>query len=172
MPTTQEIVSHKRLKRLYEQKLGKQISSRTWRRRVSEMKQFGNNFSVLKRNATKQVTAFATITRSRGRLFGNNKYHQQRMTAFRYFRNLDSQELNGEEFLQLLAQYLKFDLQTVPKANFYYWFSRCGLKFNSKCKYPISELCFVAYIAALWAVNKREKELGNAVDVTNLMEMS
>ena len=159
MPTKRVIDSHTRLKLLYEQEFGKTISDCTWRRRVSEMKQFIVGFNVLNRDASKQVANYAVINKMRGRLI-NSKHHHERMLAFKYFRDIGKKTINlsGDKFLTLLAGYLKVDLKQVPISTRYYWFSRINLKFNPDSLYPIDELCFVAYVAAIWTINKRQTD--------------
>lgn len=141
---------------IYESELGKTISYATWKRRLSEIKQLEKDFNLKGNNAAKTVRHFAKIRRERGRLRGRGDYHQERLKAYKFIREI-GRDLTGLEFLQLLSNYLQIPLERINKSNFYYWFSRMNLKYNSKILYKNDDLSFIAYVAAIWAINKRRQ---------------
>ncbi|MEM6753766.1 MAG: hypothetical protein AAF630_12415 [Cyanobacteria bacterium P01_C01_bin.38] len=140
--------------KIYETELGETVSYSTWKRRLSELKQLDRTFNLRSKNAPKKVKNFAKIRRKRKRIGGRGEHHSSRMKAFKFIRNIN-RDLTGIEFLQLLSNYLQIPLESINQSNFYYWFSRVDLKYNSKELYKNEDLAFVAYVAAILAINKR-----------------
>ncbi len=153
----------RRLKTVYQDEFGKPISDRTWRRRVSEIKQYTSGFSVFNKDASQTVRYYASIKRRYSNVLGKGKEHSKRMEAFNYFYSMDkSLKLTGEQFIEMLSKFMKVDSKTIPPSNLYYWFSKGNLQFNLKQTYEIKELSIVAYIASLWAINKHNQTAKNA----------
>ncbi|NJO63582.1 MAG: hypothetical protein HC836_36945 [Richelia sp. RM2_1_2] len=155
--------THRRLKAAYEDTFGKPISDRTWRRRLSEIKQFSDGFSVFRKDASQIVRQYAEIKRRYSNVLGKGKEHSKRMEAFNYFYSMDkSLELTGEQFINMLSKFMRVDSNMIPPSNFYYWFSKSDLQFNLKQYYKVRELSIVAYVASLWAINKHNQTVKNA----------
>lgn len=151
------------LKTAYEVEFGKPISDRTWRRRLSEIKQYTNGFSVFNKDASQTVRYYASIKRRYSNVLGKGREHSKRMEAFNYFYSMDDKLVfTGEQFIEMLSKFMKVDSKTIPPSNFYYWFSKGNLQFNLKQTYGVKELSMVAYVASLWAINKHNQTVKTA----------
>lgn len=130
------------------------------------MRQYLKGFTPFNKDASQAVRHYASIKRKYGSLLGKGTEHSRRMLAFNHFHSMNkTQTLTGLQFLTEFSKFMKVDLKAIPPANFYYWFSRADLQFNLKQSYKIEDLSIVAYIAALWAINKHNQAIKTA-DVT------
>lgn len=152
--------------KIYETELGETVSYSTWKRRLSELKQLDKTFNLRSKNASKKVRNFAKIRRKRKRIGGRGEHHESRMRAFKFIRNIN-RDLTGIEFLQLLSNFLQIPLESINQSNFYYWFSRVDLKYNAKELYKNDDLSFVAYVATIWAINKRSNNTKTGPTTSN-----
>ncbi|WP_138505730.1 hypothetical protein [Nostoc sp. PA-18-2419] len=155
MATKQYIAKYHQLKQVYERELGKEIADVTWYRVVATLKQHFN-FNVLSSDASKIVETFAGFKRCYGSFTGRGEGFSERWEAFKHFYYMDKL-YHGEEFMNLLADYLKINLDDVPRSTPYYWFERAELSFSALDIYHCKDLALVAFVAAKWAINKRSQ---------------
>ncbi len=160
MATKQYIAKYHQLKQVYERELGKEIADITWYRTVSILKQHFS-FNVLGSDANKIVETFAGFKRRYGSFTGRGEGFSERWEAFKHFYEMDAQ-YHGEEFMKLLADYLKINLDHVPRSTPYYWFERAELSFSAENIYHCKDLALVAFVAAKWAINKRSQPIKSA----------
>ncbi|MFN6568229.1 hypothetical protein [Dendronalium sp. ChiSLP03b] len=160
MATKQYIAKYHQLKQAYERELGKEIADITWYRVVATLKQHFN-FNVLSSDASKIVETFASFKRRYGSFTGRGEGFSERWQAFRHFYEIDTL-FHGGEFLKLLAEHLKINLDDVPRSTPYYWFERAELSFSTENIYHSKDLALVAFVAAKWAINKRSQPMKSA----------
>nr|WP_322720932.1 hypothetical protein [Nostoc sp. ChiQUE02]MDZ8234021.1 hypothetical protein [Nostoc sp. ChiQUE02] len=160
MATKEYIAKYRQLKQIYERELNKQIADITWYRVVATLKQHFS-FEVQAVDAQKIVEGFAGLKRRYGSFTGRGEGFTERWQAFRHFYEIDAQ-YQGGEFLKLLADYLKINLDDVPRSTRYYWFEKAGLSFSAENIYHCKDLALVAFIAAKWAINKRSQPMKSA----------
>ncbi|QIR41878.1 hypothetical protein HCG51_34935 (plasmid) [Tolypothrix sp. PCC 7910] len=153
MATKQYIAKYHQLKQVYSRELGKEIADITWYRVVATLKQHFN-FNVMSSDAQKIVETFAGFKRRYGSFTGRGEGFSERWQAFKHFYEVDT-FYHGEEFLKLLAEHLKINLEDVPRSTPYYWFERAELSFRAENVYHSKDLALVAFVAAKWAINKR-----------------
>ncbi|MBD2303233.1 hypothetical protein H6G80_29965 [Nostoc sp. FACHB-87] len=153
-------VKYRQLKQIYERNIGKQISDITWYRVVAFLKQ-RFSLKVESANAQEIVETFAGLRRRYGALTPASKGFNERWQVFKHFYELDA-SYNGESFLVVLADYLKINLDDVPRSTRYYWFSQAGLSFNALNTYHSKDLALVAFVAAKWAINRRQQPMKSA----------
>jgi hypothetical protein len=158
--TKQYIAKYHQLKQVYSRELGKEIADVTWYRVVATLKQHFH-FNVLGSDAQKIVETFAGLKRRYGSFTGRGEGFSERWQAFRHFYETDTQ-YHGEEFLKLLAEHLKINLDDVPRSTPYYWFERAELSFSALDVYHCKDLALVAFVAAKWAINKRSQPMKSA----------
>ncbi|MEA5507479.1 hypothetical protein VB735_31180 [Halotia wernerae UHCC 0503] len=151
---------YRHLKQIYERKMGKEISDITWYRVVAFLKQ-RFSFNVESANAQKIVETFAGLKQRYSALTPASKGFNERWQVFKHFYELDA-SYNGKSFLVALADYLKINLDDVPRSTRYYWFEKAGLSFKAENTYQCKDLALVAFVAAKWAINKRSAVGGSA----------
>lgn len=154
-------VKYRQLKQIYERNIGKQISDITWYRVVAFLKQ-RFSLNVESANAQEIVETFAGLRRRYGALTPSSKGFNERWQVFKHFYELDA-SYNGKSFLVALADYLKINLDDVPRSTRYYWFSQAGLSFNALNTYHSKDLALVAFVAAKWAINRRPQPMKSAL---------
>ena len=150
MATKEYIAKYRQLKQIYERELNKQIADITWYRVVATLKQHFS-FEVQAVDAQKIVEGFS----------GRGEGFCERWHAFRHFYEIDTQ-YQGGEFLKLLAEHLKINLDDVPRSTRYYWFEKAGLSFKALNTYHSKDLALVAFVAAKWAINRRVQPMKSA----------
>lgn len=160
MATKQYIAKYRQLKQIYEGELNKQIADITWYRVVATLKQHFS-FEVQAKDAQKIVKAFAGLKRRYGSFTGRGEEFNERWQAFKHFYELDA-HYDGRKFLEILADYLKINLEDVPRSTRYYWFERAGLSLSAKEGHHSKDLALVAFVAAKWAINKRSQSIKSA----------
>lgn len=160
MSNKEYVAKYRKLKQVYERELGKEIADITWYRTVSILKQHFS-FNVLGSDAQKIVETFAGFKRRYGSFTGRGEGFSERWEAFKHFYEMDAQ-YHREEFMKLLADYLKINLDHVPRSTPYYWFERAELSFSAENIYHSKDLALVAFVAAKWAINKRSAVGGSA----------
>ncbi|MBD2359414.1 hypothetical protein H6G41_33375 [Tolypothrix sp. FACHB-123] len=161
MPTKVYSAKYRQMKQIYERKMGKQVSDITWYRVVAFLKQ-RFSLNVESRNAQEIVEMFAGLRRRYGALTPASKGFNERWQVFKHFYELDA-SYNGKSFLVALADYLKINLDDVPRSTRYYWFSQAGLSFNAFHTYHSKDLALVGFVAAKWAINKRSQPMKSAI---------
>ncbi len=160
MATKEYIAKYRQLKLLYERELDKQIADITWYRVVATLKQHFS-FEVQAVDAQKIVSAFAGLKRRYGSFTGRGEGFNERWQTFRHFYELDT-HYDGRQFLEILADYLKINLDDVPRSTRYYWFEKAGLSFKAENIYHSKDLALVAFVAAKWAINRRTQPMKSA----------
>lgn len=164
MASKQYCLKYRKLKRIYEREIGKEISDITWRRVLGTLRQHFD-FKVESPNAENLVKLIAGYKRRYGIFSGRGEGFNERWKAFKYFYEMNKQ-LSGEGFLTSLAKHLKVDLNEVPRSTKYYWFSKANLSYKSTKLYESKDLGLVAFIACKWAINKRPIVMKSA-DINN-----
>ncbi|MBD2598275.1 hypothetical protein H6G74_28700 [Nostoc spongiaeforme FACHB-130] len=157
MATKEYVSKYRHLKQVYERELNKQIADITWYRVVGTLKQHFS-FEVQAKDAQNIVSAFAGLKRRYGSFTGRGEGFNPRWQAFRHFYELDTY-YEGRQFLEILADYLKINLEDVPRSTRYYWFERAGLSLSAKEQYHSKDLALVAFVAAKWAINRRPQPM-------------
>ncbi|HYW18395.1 MAG TPA: hypothetical protein VE956_03610 [Nodularia sp. (in: cyanobacteria)] len=160
MATKEYIAKYRQLKQIYERELNKQIADITWYRVVATLKQHFS-FEVQAVDAQKIVEGFAGLKRRYGSFTGRGEGFTERWQAFRHFYELDA-HYSGRQFLEILANYLKINLDDVPRSTRYYWFEKAGLSFKAENTYHCKDLALVAFVAAKWAINRRTQPMKSA----------
>ncbi|MBW4456490.1 hypothetical protein [uncultured Nostoc sp.] len=160
MTTKVYSAKYRHLKQIYQREMGKEISDITWYRVVAFLKQ-RFSLDVESASAQKIVETFAGIRRRYGALTPASKGFNERWQVFKHFYELDA-SYNGKSFLVALADYLKINLDDVPRSTRYYWFEKAGLSFSAENIYHCKDLALVAFIAAKWAINKRSQTMKSA----------
>lgn len=160
MATKVYSAKYRQLKQIYERNMGKQISDITWYRVVAFLKQ-RFSLNVESANAQEIVETFAGLRRRYGALTPSSKGFNERWQVFKHFYELNA-SYNGKSFLVALADYLKINLEDVPRSTRYYWFSQAGLSFNALNTYHSKDLALVAFVAAKWAINRRPQPMKSA----------
>ncbi|MBW4565690.1 MAG: hypothetical protein KME32_32340 [Mojavia pulchra JT2-VF2] len=160
MATKEYVSKYRQLKLLYERELNKQIADITWYRVVATLKQHFS-FEVQAKDAQKIVSAFAGLKRRYGSFTGRGEGFSERWQAFRHFYELDTY-YDSRQFFNILADYLKINLEDVPRSTRYYWFERAGLSLSAKEQYHSKDLALVAFVAAKWAINRRAQPMKSA----------
>ena len=101
------------------------------------------------------------LWRRYGALTPASKGFNERWQVFKHFYELDA-SYNGKSFLVALADYLKINLDDVPRSTRYYWFEKAGLSFSAENIYHSKDLALVAFVAAKWAINRRVQPMKSA----------
>ncbi|MBD2207460.1 hypothetical protein H6G33_34275 [Calothrix sp. FACHB-1219] len=161
MTTKVYSAKYRQLKQIYERKMGKQVSDITWYRVVAFLKQ-RFSLNVESANAQEIVEMFAGLRQRYGALTPASKGFNERWQVFKHFYELDA-SYNGKGFLVALADYLKINLDDVPRSTRYYWFSQAGLSFNAFHTYHSKDLALVGFVAAKWAINRRPQPMKSAI---------
>ena len=151
---------YRKLKRIYEREVGKEVADVTWQRVVSTLKQHFD-FNVESSNAENLVKLIAGYKLRYGIFSGRTKGFNERWEAFNYFYQLDKQ-LSGKDFLTALTKYLKISLSSIPRSTRYYWFTKACLSYKTNERYESKDLALVAFIACKWAINKRSSVMKSA----------
>ena len=160
MSSKQYCAKYRKLKRIYEREIKKEVADVTWRRVVSTLKQHFD-FNVESEDAEKLVLLIAGYKIRYGTFSGRIEGFNERWKAFRHFYEMDKQ-LSGKSFLLALAKHLKVDFEHVPRSTKYYWFNKAGLSYKKGELYETKDLGLVAFIACKWAINKRSVVMKSA----------
>ena len=153
MPLKSYSIKYRKLKRVYEKEIGKEVSDLTWSRVVSTLKQCFN-FKVEYKNAENVVIKAAQLKKRFGTFSGRSENFDERWKAFKHFYDMDKQ-FSCRGFLNTLANYLQIKLKDVPRSTKYYWFNKAGISYQNHHMYESKDLALVAFIACKWAINKR-----------------
>ena len=160
MPSKSYCLKYRKLKRIYEKEIGKEVADITWRRVLSTLRQ-QLDFKVEASNAEIIVKRIGDFKRRYGIFSGRSEGFDERWKAFNHFNEMDKQ-FSGEGFLNALAKYLQIELKDVPRSTKYYWFTKACLSYKTNERYESKDLALVAFIACKWAINKRSVEMKSA----------
>jgi hypothetical protein len=159
--TKQYVAKYRNLKQTYERITEKDISDITWYRTVASLKQYFS-LSIESTNAQSVVETYAHLKRKCPAFSFRTSDFTSRWQAFKHFYDAQFVQYTGQQFLAVLADYLKINLGDVPRSTRYYWFSQAGLSFKTENTYHSKDLALVAFVAAKWAINKRLQPLKSA----------
>jgi hypothetical protein len=160
MPAKSYSAKYRRLKKVYEKEVGKEVSDSTWSRVVSSLKQ-QFDFHVESPNSEKLVKVIGDFKRRYRTFSGRSEGFNERWEAFKYFYDMNK-DFSGRGFLNALANYLQINLKDVPRSTKYYWFNKADINYKSDQMYKSSDLALVAFIACKWAINKRPETIKTA----------
>lgn len=161
MATKQYLAKYRHLKQTYERITEKDISDITWYRIVASLKQYFS-LEIESLQAKNIVETYAGMKRKCPAFSFRTSDFNSRWQAFKYFYDGQLVQYTGQQFLRVLADYLKINLDDVPRSTRYYWFSQAGLSFNALNTYHSKDLALVAFVAAKWAINKRSQPAKSA----------
>lgn len=160
MPSKSYCLKYRKLKRIYEREIGKEVADITWRRVLSTLRQ-QLDFKVEASNAEIIVKRIGDFKRRYGTFSGRSEGFDERWKAFKHFYDMDKQ-FSGRGFLNALTNYLQVDLKDVPRSTKYYWFNKAGISYQNHHMYESKDLALVAFIASKWAINKRSSVMKSA----------
>ncbi|NJN12902.1 MAG: hypothetical protein HC836_37180 [Richelia sp. RM2_1_2] len=160
MPSKSYCLKYRRLKRIYEREIGKEVADITWRRVLSTLKQHFD-FKVEALNSENLVKRIGNFKKQYGIFSGRSEGFNERWKAFSHFYEMDKQ-FSGKDFLIALAKYLQIELKDVPRSTKYYWFTKACLSYKTNGSYESKDLALVAFIACKWAINKRSSVMKSA----------
>lgn len=161
MATKKYVAKYRLLKETYERITGKGISDITWYRIVASLKQYFL-LSIESANAQSIVETYAQLKRKCPAFSFRTSDFSSRWQAFKHFYDAREVQYTGQQFLVALADYLKINLDDVPRSTRYYWFSQATLNYKSEKSYHSKDLALVAFVAAKWAINKRSQPVKSA----------
>ncbi|MGI2907666.1 hypothetical protein [Tolypothrix sp. VBCCA 56010] len=161
MATKEYLSKYRQLKKAYERIIGKSIADVTWYRVVGKLKRYFG-FEVEASSALLIVESFADLKRRYGAFSFNSSDFNERWTTFKHFYDGEDIEYTCKQFLALLAEYLKIDLEDVPRSTRYYWFDRAGVKYQADEYRRSRDLALVAFVATNWAIAKRAATMKSA----------
>ncbi|MBD2473072.1 hypothetical protein [Nostoc sp. FACHB-145] len=161
MATKQYLAKYRHLKQTYERITEKDISDITWYRIVASLKQYFS-LEIESLQAKNIVETYAGMKRKCPAFSFRTSDFNSRWQAFKHFYDAQLVQYTGQQFLRVLADYLKINLDDVPRSTRYYWFSQAGLSFNALNTYHSKDLALVAFVAAKWAINKRSQPVKSA----------
>lgn len=161
MATKRYVAKYRKLREVYERIIGKSISDITWYRVVASLKQYFS-LEIESIQAQSIVETYAGIKRKCPAFSFRTSDFSARWQAFKHFYDATEVEYTGQQFLVALADYLKINLEAVPRSTRYYWFSQAGLSYNAKKCYQSKDLALVAFVATQWAINKRSQPMKSA----------
>jgi hypothetical protein len=153
-------IKYRKLKRVYELGLGREVSDTTWARVVSTLKQCFD-FKVESKDSQIYVETIANLKRRYGTFSIRSEGFFERWKAFKYFYSMDK-DFSGRGFLNSLSNYLDIDIKDVPRSTKYYWFNKAGISYKTDQIYKSKDLSLVAFIACKWAINKRPVTMKSA----------
>ncbi len=153
-------IRYRKLKRVYEKGLGREVSDTTWARVVSTLKQCFD-FKVESKDSQIYVETVAKLKRRYGTFSLRSEGFYERWKAFKHFYGMDK-EFSGRDYLNALTNYLNIELKDVPRSTKYYWFNKAGISYQVNQMYKSKDLALVAFIACKWAINKRSVEMKSA----------
>ncbi|MHC5862256.1 hypothetical protein [Nostoc sp.] len=161
MATKKYVAKYRLLKETYEGITGKGISDITWYRTVASLKQYFS-LSIESEKAISIVETYAGMKRKCPAFSFRTSDFSERWQAFKHFYDAEEVQYTGQQFLVALADYLKINLDDVPRSTRYYWFSQANLSYKSLQSYQSKDLALVAFIATQWAINKRSQPIKSA----------
>jgi hypothetical protein len=155
------LAKYRLLKGTYEGITGKGISDITWYRVVASLKQYFS-LSIESIHAQSIVETYAGMKRKCPAFSFRTSDFSERWQAFKHFYDAQFVQYTGQQFLAALADYLKINLDDVPRSTRYYWFSQADLSYKAEKSYQSKDLALVAFIATQWAINKRSQPMKSA----------
>lgn len=161
MATKKYVAKYRFLKEAYERIIGKGISDITWYRVVASLKQYFS-LEIESIQAQSIVETYAGMKRKCPAFSFRTSNFSSRWQAFKHFYDAEEVQYTGQQFLIALADYLKINLDDVPRSTRYYWFSQANLSYKSLQSYQSKDLALVAFIATQWAINKRSQPMKSA----------
>ncbi|WP_143861810.1 hypothetical protein [Nostoc linckia] len=161
MATKKYVAKYRFLKETYERITGKGISDITWYRIVASLKQYFS-LSIESANAQSVVETYAGMKCKCPAFSFRTSDFNERWQAFKHFYDAQEVQYTGQQFLVALAEYLRINLDDVPRSTRYYWFSQAELSFSALDVYHSKDLALVAFVAAKWAINKRSQPIKSA----------
>ncbi|RCJ26191.1 hypothetical protein A6770_26635 [Nostoc minutum NIES-26] len=161
MATKKYVAKYRNLKETYERITAKGISDITWYRIVASLKQYFS-LEIESANAQSIVETYAQLKRKCPAFSFRTSDFNERWQAFKHFYDAQFVQYTGQQFLIALADYLKINLDDVPRSTRYYWFSQAELSFSAQDVYHSKDLALVAFVAAKWAINKRSQTMKSA----------
>ncbi|RCJ42496.1 hypothetical protein A6770_34625 [Nostoc minutum NIES-26] len=161
MATKKYVAKYRNLKQTYERITVKGISDITWYRIVASLKQYFS-LEIESANAQSIVETYAQLKRKCPAFSFRTSDFNERWQAFKHFYDAQFVQYTGQQFLIALADYLKINLDNVPRSTRYYWFSQAELSFSAQDVYHSKDLALVAFVAAKWAINKRSQPMKSA----------
>lgn len=161
MATKRYLAKYRLLKETYEGITGKGISDITWYRVVASLKQYFS-LEIESIQAKSIVETYAGMKRKCPAFSFRTSDFSERWQAFKHFYDAEEVQYTGQQFLVALADYLKINLDDVPRSTRYYWFSQANLSYKSLQSYQSKDLALVAFIATQWAINKRSQPMKSA----------
>jgi hypothetical protein len=159
--TKKYVAKYRLLKETYEGITGKGISDITWYRTVASLKQYFS-LSIESEKAISIVETYAQLKRKCSAFSFRTSDFSERWQAFKHFYDAQEVQYTGQQFLVALADYLKINLDDVPRSTRYYWFSQANLSYNALHSYQSKDLALVAFVAAKWAINRRTQPMKSA----------
>jgi hypothetical protein len=159
--TKEYLSKYRQLKEAYERIIGKSIADVTWYRVVGNLKRYFS-FEVEAPEALLIVESFADLKRRYGAFSFSSPDFNERWVTFKHFYNGENIQYTCKQFLTLLAEHLKIDLEDVPRSTRYYWFDRAGVKYQAEEYRHNKDLALVAFVATQWAINKRSQPMKSA----------
>lgn len=156
MATKKYLAKYRLLKETYEGITGKGISDITWYRVVASLKQYFS-LEIESIHAQSIVETYAGMKRKCPAFSFRTSDFSDRWQAFKHFYDAQFVQYTGQQFLVALADYLKINLDDVPRSTRYYWFSQAALSYNALHSYQSKDLALVAFVASKWAINKRSQ---------------
>jgi hypothetical protein len=159
--TKKYVAKYRLLKETYEGITGKGISDITWYRTVASLKQYFS-LSIESEKAMSIVETYAGMKRKCPAFSFRTSDFSERWQAFKHFYDAEEVQYTGQQFLVALADYLKINLDDVPRSTRYYWFSQATLSYNALHSYQSKDLALVAFVAAKWAINRRTQPMKSA----------
>ncbi|MBN3945115.1 MAG: hypothetical protein HWQ38_00900 [Nostoc sp. NMS7] len=161
MATKKYVAKYRLLKETYEGITEKGISDITWYRTVASLKQYFS-LSIESEKAISIVETYAGMKRKCPAFSFRTSDFNSRWQAFKHFYDAQEVQYTGQQFLVALADYLKINLDDVPRSTRYYWFSQATLSYNALHTYHSKDLALVAFVAAKWAINRRTQPMKSA----------
>ncbi|MHC5823741.1 MAG: hypothetical protein ACYT04_49885 [Nostoc sp.] len=169
MATKKYVAKYRLLKETYEGITGKGISDITWYRTVASLKQYFS-LEIESEKAISIVETYAGMKRKCPAFSFRTSDFSERWQAFKHFYDAEEVQYTGQQFLVALADYLKINLDDVPRSTRYYWFSQANLSYNALHSYQSKDLALVAFVAAKWAINRRVQPMKSAtIEVLTLV---
>jgi hypothetical protein len=159
--TKRYVAKYRFLKQTYERITVKSISDITWYRLVASLKQYFS-LSIESANAQSIVETYAQLKRKCPAFSFRTSDFSERWQAFKHFYDSQFVQYTGQQFLVALADYLKINLDAVPRSTRYYWFSQASLSYKAEKSYQSKDLALVAFVATQWAINKRSQPMKSA----------
>ncbi|MDZ7968941.1 MAG: hypothetical protein RM368_28985 [Nostoc sp. DedSLP03] len=161
MATKRYLAKYRLLKETYEGITVKGISDITWYRTVASLKQY-LSLEIESIQAQSIVETYAQLKRKCPAFSFRTSDFSERWQAFKHFYDGEEVQYTGQQFLVALADYLKINLDDVPRSTRYYWFRQATLSYKALQSYQSKDLALVAFVAAKWAINKRSQPIKSA----------